>query len=53
MEMSILIKEHFNRWYSLKSYYVMVNIVDIPVAVSKTQKEIQTNNLNKGGKNCR
>nr|BAN21250.1 ABC transporter [Riptortus pedestris] len=32
MEMSILIKEHFNRWYSLKSYYIMVNIVDIPVA---------------------
>ncbi|XP_073989553.1 ATP-binding cassette sub-family G member 4 isoform X2 [Rhodnius prolixus] len=34
MEMSILIKEHFNRWYSLKSYYVMVNIVDIPVATA-------------------
>uniref|UniRef100_A0A0A9YMK9 ATP-binding cassette sub-family G member 4 n=2 Tax=Lygus hesperus TaxID=30085 RepID=A0A0A9YMK9_LYGHE len=32
MEMNILIKEHFNRWYSLKSYYIMVNIVDIPVA---------------------
>nr|XP_024218568.1 ATP-binding cassette sub-family G member 4 [Halyomorpha halys] len=32
MEMSILIKEHFNRWYSLKSYFIMVNIVDIPVA---------------------
>ncbi|BES95032.1 ABC-2 type transporter [Nesidiocoris tenuis] len=32
MEMSILIKEHFNRWYSLKCYYIMVNIVDIPVA---------------------
>lgn len=34
MEMSILIKEHFNRWYSLKAYYVSVNLLDIPVAVS-------------------
>lgn len=32
MEMSILAKEHFNRWYSLKSYYIMINIVDVPVA---------------------
>jgi len=32
MEMSVLIKEHFNRWYSLKMYYIMVNIVDLPVA---------------------
>lgn len=32
MEMSILIKEHFNRWYSLKAYYVSVNLLDIPVA---------------------
>lgn len=32
MEMSILTKEHFNRWYSLKSYYISVNIVDIPVS---------------------
>uniref|UniRef100_A0A1B6DAZ1 ABC transporter domain-containing protein n=1 Tax=Clastoptera arizonana TaxID=38151 RepID=A0A1B6DAZ1_9HEMI len=31
MEMSILTKEHFNRWYSLKSYYIVVNIIDIPV----------------------
>ncbi|KAL1122264.1 hypothetical protein AAG570_003669 [Ranatra chinensis] len=32
MEMSILTKEHFNRWYSLKSYYLMINIVELPVA---------------------
>ncbi|XP_028133293.2 ATP-binding cassette sub-family G member 4 [Diabrotica virgifera virgifera] len=32
-EMSILIKEHFNRWYSLKMYYTSVTIVDIPVSV--------------------
>ncbi|XP_075224132.1 ATP-binding cassette sub-family G member 1 [Lycorma delicatula] len=31
MEMSILTKEYFNRWYSLKSYYIATNILDIPV----------------------
>lgn len=33
-EMSILQKEHFNRWYSLKAYYTAINIVDLPVSVS-------------------
>ncbi|XP_057670820.1 ATP-binding cassette sub-family G member 1 [Diorhabda carinulata] len=32
-EMSILIKEHFNRWYSLKMYYTAVTLVDIPISV--------------------
>uniref|UniRef100_A0A6M2E3Q0 Putative transporter abc superfamily breast cancer resistance protein n=1 Tax=Xenopsylla cheopis TaxID=163159 RepID=A0A6M2E3Q0_XENCH len=32
-EMSILQKEHFNRWYSLKSYYMAINIVDLPVSI--------------------
>ncbi|KAJ8930259.1 hypothetical protein NQ314_016952 [Rhamnusium bicolor] len=32
-EISILIKEHFNRWYSLKMYYVSVTLVDIPLSV--------------------
>ncbi|XP_015122195.1 ATP-binding cassette sub-family G member 4 [Diachasma alloeum] len=32
-EMNILKKEHFNRWYSLKMFYVSVTIIDIPVAV--------------------
>ncbi|XP_066245531.1 ATP-binding cassette sub-family G member 4 [Euwallacea similis] len=31
-EMSILIKEHFNRWYSLKMYYTSVTIIDIPLS---------------------
>ncbi|KAK7788384.1 hypothetical protein R5R35_006557 [Gryllus longicercus] len=33
MEMNILKKEHFNRWYSLKSYYISITIVDLPVAI--------------------
>ncbi|XP_047509088.1 ATP-binding cassette subfamily G member 4 isoform X1 [Pieris napi] len=32
-EMSILLKEHFNRWYSLGSYYVSVTIVDLPISI--------------------
>ncbi|KAI4463325.1 abc transporter g family member 28 [Holotrichia oblita] len=32
-EMSILIKEHFNRWYSLKMYYFCITIIDIPISV--------------------
>ncbi|XP_071455033.1 ATP-binding cassette sub-family G member 1-like [Hetaerina americana] len=33
MEMSILLKEHFNRWYSIKSYYVAITITDLPVSI--------------------
>lgn len=32
-EINILIKEHFNRWYSLKAYYISLILVDIPVTV--------------------
>lgn len=32
-EMNILQKEHFNRWYSLKAFFVSVNIIDIPIHV--------------------
>lgn len=35
IEMSILLKEHFNRWYSLKMYYTSVTILDIPISVIK------------------
>ncbi|KAH8393163.1 ATP-binding cassette sub-family G member 4 [Drosophila serrata] len=33
IEMSILIKEHFNRWYSLKAYYTAMTIVDLPISI--------------------
>ncbi|XP_055387356.1 ATP-binding cassette sub-family G member 4 [Condylostylus longicornis] len=32
MEMNILLKEHFNRWYSLKSYYAAVSLLDLPLS---------------------
>ncbi|XP_030766388.1 ATP-binding cassette sub-family G member 1 [Sitophilus oryzae] len=32
-ELSILIKEHFNRWYSLKMYYVSVTLIDLPLSI--------------------
>ncbi|XP_061379873.1 ATP-binding cassette sub-family G member 4 [Danaus plexippus] len=32
-EMSILLKEHFNRWYSLGSYYISINVVDLPISI--------------------
>lgn len=37
-EMNILIKEHFNRWYSMKMYYLSVNLIDIPLSVSDCSK---------------
>jgi len=32
-EMSIIIKEHFNRWYSLKMYYTSVTLIDLPISI--------------------
>lgn len=31
--MNILKKEHFNRWFSLSSYYISVTLVDLPVSI--------------------
>ncbi|XP_058815331.1 ATP-binding cassette subfamily G member 4 [Topomyia yanbarensis] len=31
-EMGVILKEHFNRWYTLKSYYLSVNIIDLPLS---------------------
>ncbi|XP_002065683.2 ATP-binding cassette sub-family G member 4 [Drosophila willistoni] len=33
IEMSILLKEHFNRWYSLKAYYTSMTLVDLPISI--------------------
>ncbi|XP_058061132.1 ATP-binding cassette subfamily G member 4 [Anopheles bellator] len=33
-EMGVILKEHFNRWYTLKCYYLSVTIIDIPLSVA-------------------
>lgn len=33
LEMPVLIKENFNRWYSLRSYYTAITVSDIPFQV--------------------
>ncbi|XP_076247033.1 ATP-binding cassette sub-family G member 4 [Calliopsis andreniformis] len=33
MQMSILLKEHFNRWYSLKAFYTAMTLVDLPLSI--------------------
>ncbi|XP_012228224.1 ATP-binding cassette sub-family G member 4 [Linepithema humile] len=33
MQMSILLKEHFNRWYSLKAFYTAITLIDLPISI--------------------
>ncbi|CAL1686292.1 unnamed protein product [Lasius platythorax] len=33
MQMSILVKEHFNRWYSLKAFYTAITLIDVPISI--------------------
>lgn len=34
LELSVMRKEYFNRWYSLNSYYISITLVDLPIQVS-------------------
>ncbi|XP_033306485.1 ATP-binding cassette subfamily G member 4 isoform X1 [Bombus vancouverensis nearcticus] len=33
MQMSILLKEHFNRWYSLKAFYTAITVIELPISI--------------------
>ncbi|KAM0736709.1 ATP-binding cassette subfamily G member 4 [Formica fusca] len=33
MQMSILLKENFNRWYSLKAFYTAITLIDMPISI--------------------
>ncbi|CAH0561473.1 unnamed protein product [Brassicogethes aeneus] len=35
-ELPIISREHFNKWYSLKSYYLAISLADIPVQMAAT-----------------
>ncbi|XP_060530332.1 ATP-binding cassette sub-family G member 1-like [Cylas formicarius] len=35
-EVPIISREHFNKWYSLKSYYIAISVADIPVQMLAT-----------------
>lgn len=34
LELSVMNKEYFNRWYSLGTYYLSITLVDLPVQVN-------------------
>ncbi|XP_050541704.1 ATP-binding cassette subfamily G member 4-like isoform X2 [Daktulosphaira vitifoliae] len=34
LEFSVMQSEYFNQWYSLKSYYISMTIVDLPIQIS-------------------
>ncbi|XP_077285385.1 ATP-binding cassette subfamily G member 4-like [Arctopsyche grandis] len=36
MEIPIIKREHFNRWYSLKAYYIAVTLTDAPIQLVST-----------------
>lgn len=45
LEVKLLRREYFNRWYSLKAYYMALTIASLPLLVSS-----DLNNINYHGK---
>jgi hypothetical protein len=33
-EKSTIMKENFNRWYSVKSYYLSTTLIDLPISLT-------------------
>lgn len=39
-QLPIIVKEHFNQWYSLGAYYLAVTFADIPIQVKFVPKSL-------------